>query len=106
MEDAIEAAKQAGVSLYAVAQRGGDSEGRRILEALTSGTGGKLELLRKAKEPELSVASLQILARDEYALTFRPPNLQPGFHSMELRAKSAPTLVLRAQPGYYLNPNR
>lgn len=103
LDDAIDEAQASGVAIYAVAQQGGDAEGRRGLEQLTGRTGGALELLRKSQEPDLSVASVRGLAGSEYTLSFRPPLSEPGFHPLELKAVSEPSLVLRARKGYYLD---
>ena len=102
LDDAVDAAVNAGVSIYAIAQQFGDLKGRQILEQLAERTGGGLELLRRKESPDRSVAEIQALANDEYTLSFRPLNRRPGFHPIELRA-TKPSLVLHARKGYYVD---
>jgi hypothetical protein len=103
LEDVIEEAHERGVEIYGVVQEDGDRDGRRVMEELTARTGGALELLRKSQEPDLSVASLRGMIDSEYTISFRPPLAEPGFHPIELKTVSEPSLVLRARGGYYLD---
>lgn len=103
LDDAVDAAVSAGVSIYAVAPRAGAEEGRKVLEQLAERTGGSLELLHKKGMPILTVAAIRAMAGNEYALSFRPPNGRPGFHRIELKATAEPSLVLHARGGYFLN---
>jgi VWFA-related protein len=103
LDDAIDEAIEAGVVIYAVAEQGGDVDGRRVLEQLTGRTGGMLELLRKSQDPELSIASVRGIAAGEYSLSFQPPISARGFHALELKAVSQPSLVLRTRKAYYLD---
>jgi VWFA-related protein len=104
LDDAIDAAVRAGVAIYAVAPENGPLEGRNVLRMLTDRTGGRLELLRKRDQPEQSVASLRVLIGGEYALSFRPPNDQPGAHSVQLKADLP--VVLYAQKEYFVGQRR
>lgn len=105
LQDAIEAARASAVTIYAVAPQFGDEEGRQVLRTLTSATGGGLEILRRSAQPDLSVASVRMLARNAYELSFRPPNTQAGFHPLELRAVSQAPLVIDAPNGYFVRAN-
>jgi Ca-activated chloride channel family protein len=104
LDDAIDAAVRAGVTIYAVAPENGPFEGRSVLRTLTERTGGRLELLKKREQPEQSVASVRTLIDGEYALSFRPPNDQPGEHSVQLKADLP--VVLYAQKEYFVAPQR
>lgn len=103
LDDAVDEAKAAGVVIYAVAEQGGDAGGRRVLEQLTGRTGGTLELLRRSQEPALTVASVRGITAGEYTLSFQPPLSNPGFHTLELKAVSEPSVVLRSRKAYYLD---
>lgn len=106
LTDAVDAARGAGVAIFAVAPEYGDLEGRNVLKTLAQRTGGTLELIRKSKQPDVSIASLEELFSSKYALSFRPPDVSPGAHAVELRATTVPDLVLRTDKSYYLTEER
>lgn len=100
LDDAVDAAIEAGVDIFAVAPENGDPRGQAILKMLADRTGGQLELLRNKQLPEQSVASVQALIGGEYALSFRPLNDRPGAHSVELKADLP--VVLHARKNFYV----
>lgn len=106
MTDAVDAAREAGVAIYAIAPEFGDPEGRKILRTLAERTGGTLELIRTSKQPDMTIASLQQVLGSEYALTFRPPDDGPGAHPVELHATTTNAIVFRTEKSYYVTETR
>jgi VWFA-related protein len=103
LEDAIDAALRARVSVYTVATQGTSQRGSRILETLANKTGGKAYIVGKKHDVATAIAGVTEPALDEYAVTFRPVSNHTGYHRIELQLRSGRAVLLRA--GYVLEPN-
>lgn len=104
LEDAAAVAIHSGVTIYAISKEQAQGGGRAALQELASRTGGRFYLMRGTHQVQSIVAEVNASIRNEYALTFRPPNPVPGFHRLRMRSDSNRQLVFHLRTGYFLDP--
>jgi von Willebrand factor type A domain len=103
LNDAVDAAKRAHVTIYAVSAAFGDKTGLSNLRTLASETGGKSYAIRKADDRNAVVADLRLSRlKDEYVVTFRPATQRAGYHKVQVLI-SGNTAKIEAAPGYFVD---
>ena len=104
IDDAIEAAQHAAVTIYAISSADAGMEGRNTLQTLAQRTGGQAYFLRKKHDVHTAIAGITHAMGDQYVATFRPATDRAGFHSIRVESKSGKTLSFLGSRGYYLDP--
>lgn len=102
-EEALEAARRAGVVIHVVRVSGRERSPSTFVEDLTQSTGGRVWSGTSSRD----MASLFTKALDEmrarYLLTFSPRGpAHAGWHEVRVRVKNGKGEV-RARPGYFVN---
>jgi VWFA-related protein len=104
LDEAMEAALRAKVTIYALTTASNQREGLPILRALTERTGGRAYVLRQKHDVDKAVAGITQTDGEEYTITFRPATGRIGFHVLRLEVPAHSELQLRAASGYFLDP--
>jgi VWFA-related protein len=104
-EEAIEMAQRAEVVVYTIStnltDKGG--EGDKILQRIADATGGRSYTPFQLTDVADAFGKIQDELRSQYALSFRPPELNPdgSFHVVQILAKNHKGLRVRGRLGYY-----
>jgi Ca-activated chloride channel family protein len=104
-EEAIEMAQRAEVIVYAISTNvsGVKERGDKILERLADATGGRAFFPFKVQDVTNAFSEIQDELRSQYALAYKPSNLQPDgrYHSIDIVAVNNKSLKVRARKGYF-----
>jgi VWFA-related protein len=104
-EEAIEMAQRAEVVVYTIStnltDKGGG--GDKILQRIADATGGRSYTPFQLTDVADAFGKIQDELRSQYALSFRPPELNPdgSFHVVQILAKNHKGLRIRGRLGYY-----
>ena len=103
LTDAVMAAQRRDVQIFAVAIHPARkySPGDKVLRPLTETTGGQFYVAAGEKDFPGIFASMQQQMRTQYAVSFRPPNLEAGFHAVTIEAAGGDKLRVHARQGYF-----
>lgn len=101
--DAVDEARRSGVAIYAVTS-GKYSDGLKLLRYITRSTGGKIFLMPMQTKLQALMTALSGQSRGEYTLTFQPPTVLSGFHSIRIQIPGHTDTIVNSRGGYYLNP--
>ena len=82
-------------------------DGKKILEKLSSETGGRMFEVSKKQTIDTIYASIQEELRNQYSLGYTPDRTDPGegYHKIQV-ATSQKGLTVQARSGYYYEPAR
>ncbi|MFL6237716.1 MAG: VWA domain-containing protein [Thermoanaerobaculia bacterium] len=99
-EDALEYARRAGVTIYAIGL--GDDADKRKLEKLSSETGGRAFFLKSVDELPGIYATVEEELRSQYLIAYQSGNTSGGntFRSVDLKV-SKPGMEVKTIRGYY-----
>jgi len=104
-DQALEMAQKADVVLYGISTNISriDTDGDKVLNYLTSETGGQAFLPFKVQDLAQSFENIANELRRQYNIFYRPEPLKADglYHAVQLRAKDRKDLVIRARKGYY-----
>lgn len=104
-EEAIEMAQRAEVVVYTIStnltDKGG--EGDKVLQRIADATGGRSYTPFQLTDVADAFGKIQDELRSQYALSFRPPELNPdgSYHVVQILAKNHKGLRIRGRHGYY-----
>jgi hypothetical protein len=74
---------------------------RNVPESVAQLTGGEFFAFKDAHSLERGLQTISNHVPNRYVLSFQPQSPHPGFHSVELRLKDYPNLVVTARNGYW-----
>jgi VWFA-related protein len=99
-EDALEYARRAGVTIYAIGL--GDDPDKRKLEKLSGETGGRAFFLKSVDELAGIYATVENELRSQYLIAYQSSNTSGGnnFRSVDLKV-SKPGMEVKTIRGYY-----
>jgi VWFA-related protein len=99
-EDAMEYARRAGVTIYAIGL--GDDADKRKLEKLSGETGGRAFFLKSVDELAGIYATVENELRSQYLIAYQSSNTSGGntFRSVDLKV-SKPGMEVKTIRGYY-----
>lgn len=80
---------------------GMDGLRRNVPESVAQLTGGESFKFTDARGLERDIVAISHHLPNRYVLSFHPPGPHPGFHSIGLRLKDYPNLVVQARNGYW-----
>ncbi len=103
--EAIEAARRAEVSIYAISTTNSNifSRGDKLMERFAEETGGRVFYPNKIEEVAHAFSTIQEELRSQYALSYKPADFQADghFRRIEIQARNNKSLVIRARKGYF-----
>jgi VWFA-related protein len=81
------------------------SEGlrRNVPESVAQLTGGEYFKFKDARSLERGVMTISHHLPNRYVLSYHPSSPHTGFHSIDLRLKEYPNLILQARKGYWID---
>ena len=104
-DQALEMAQKADVVIYIISTNITHAEtvGDRVVKYLTQETGGRAFFPFKVEDLEQSFENIANELRHQYNIFYRPEPLKTDglYHTVDLRVKDRPGLVVRARKGYY-----
>ena len=104
-DQALEMAQKADVVIYVVSTNVSHTEtdGDKVVRYLAQETGGRAFFPFKVEDLEQSFENIANELRHQYNIFYRPEPLKTDgmYHTVELRVKDRPGLVVRARKGYY-----
>ncbi len=104
LEDAIEQAKRAEVTIYAISTNDSSwvMRGDKILDRLASETGGRVFFPSRLKDLSHSFNQIENELRSQYVIAYRPAEFRPDGHYRKIQlAARNPHVLTRARAGYY-----
>jgi len=106
LEDAIVAAQQADVAIYAVTAHNRRLEfaGDRVLSRLADATGGRAFVLSSYNDLHKVLAAIAADLRTQYVIGFHPRQGDGRYHTVKVLVRGG-RLKLRARTGYYAEPD-
>ena len=113
MEDALEAARQSRLSIYAVGLLGwsmadGMDTRDALLTQIAEYTGGRAFFPRNEKEMRTAFDRIRDELHRQYRMAYFPPNIdgERDWRNIEVRMTSRKDLVVRTRLGYYSSPEK
>lgn len=103
VEDAIEAAQQGDVIVYAITvhKGGAETRGNAVLSELAAATGGRAFILSSLKGLDQVFTQIEDELRSQYEVAFRlPVPEQCGYHKLVIEAHD-PKLIVHARQAYF-----
>ncbi|HEV3334042.1 MAG TPA: VWA domain-containing protein [Bryobacteraceae bacterium] len=104
-DQALEMAQKADVVIYVVSTNitHAETEGDKVVRYLAQETGGRAFFPFKLEDLEQSFENIANELRHQYNIFYRPEPLKTDglYHTVDLRVKDRPGLVVRARKGYY-----
>jgi VWFA-related protein len=104
-DQALEMAQKADVVIYIVSTNVTHAEtvGDKVVKYLAQETGGRAFFPFKVEDLEQSFENIANELRHQYNIFYRPEPLKTDglYHTVDLRVKDRPGLVVRARKGYY-----
>jgi Ca-activated chloride channel family protein len=104
-DQALEMAQKADVVIYVVSTNVSHTEtdGDKVVRYLAQETGGRAFFPFKVEDLEQSFENIANELRHQYNIFYRPEPLKTDgqYHTVDLRVKDRPGLVVRARKGYY-----
>ncbi len=104
-DQALEMAQKADVVMYVISTNITHAEtvGDRVVRYLAQETGGRAFFPFKVEDLEQSFENIANELRHQYNIFYRPEPLKTDglYHTVDLRVKDRPGLVVRARKGYY-----
>jgi Ca-activated chloride channel family protein len=104
-DQALEMAQKADVVIYIVSTNitHAETDGDKVVRYLAQETGGRAFFPFKLEDLEQSFENIANELRHQYNIFYRPEPLKTDglYHTVDLRVKDRPGLVVRARKGYY-----
>ncbi|HUI78684.1 MAG TPA: VWA domain-containing protein [Bryobacteraceae bacterium] len=104
-DQALEMAQKADVVIYIVSTNvsHAETDGDKVVRYLAQETGGRAFFPFKVEDLEQSFENIANELRHQYNIFYRPDPLKTDgqYHTVDLRVKDRPGLVVRARKGYY-----
>lgn len=103
--EVIEAARRAEVTIYAISTNttGVRHRGDKVMEYLTSETGGRIFYPNKLDDVMHAFATIQDELRSQYALSYKPADFDADgrYRKIEIASRNDKNLIIRARKGYF-----
>ncbi len=103
--EAIEAARRAEVSIYAISTTNSNifSRGDKLMERFAEETGGRVFYPNKIEEVAHAFSTIQEELRSQYALSYKPADFHADghFRRIDIQARNNKSVVIRARKGYF-----
>ena len=107
--EAIEAAKRAEVTIYAISTNTSNtrSRGDKVLQRLADETGGRVFFPNKLEDVVHAFNLIQDELRSQYALSYKPADFSPDgrYRRIDIQARDMKNVFIRARKGYFA-PNQ